>query len=330
MITSKTPLRISFFGGGTDIPSFYKKSGYGAVVSSSIDKYIYVTVKAHCKLYPERIRLNYSDTEQVQDVASIRNPILRECLKFLKIDEPLYISTIADAPGSSGLGSSSAFCVGLLNALHAFKGQAVGRGRLAEEAAHIEIDILGRPIGKQDHYAAAFGGLNYFRFDCDGSVRVVPISGDHRIPESLFSNLVTFWTGIQRESSTVLAHQKKNLDRNIRTLSAIREQAEEFVGLLKVGQFDEKRFGEMLDQGWRLKKKLSDKISGPSISDAYNIALACGAIGGKISGAGGGGFLSLVTPEEKKAALICELRELGLVYFPVTAESQGTTLLFVG
>ena len=157
MIISRTPLRISFAGGGTDIPSFYKKNSYGCVLSSAINKYIYVSVKKHSKLYSEKIRLNYSETETVNDVEKIKNPIIRTCLKFLEIDDNIYISTVADAPGSSGLGSSSTFCVGLLNALYAYKGQKVNSNRLAKEAAKIEMEILKRPIGKQDHYAAAFG-----------------------------------------------------------------------------------------------------------------------------------------------------------------------------
>ena len=181
MIISKTPLRISFAGGGTDLRSFYSKNGFGAVFSTSIDKYIYVIIKSHSELYPEKIRLNYSDTEQVDNIDEIQNPIIRECLKFLNIDEHLYISTVADAPGSSGLGSSSTFCVGLLNALYTYKGDKVNRSKLAEEAAYIEVDVLKRPMGRQDHYAAALGGLNYIRFNADETLTIMPITSKQNI-----------------------------------------------------------------------------------------------------------------------------------------------------
>ena len=163
MIISKTPLRISFFGGGTDLPTFYKNSNYGAVVSSSINQYLYVTIKKQNKLFDE-YRLNYSITELVKDIDKVKNPIIRECIKFMNIDDYLYISTIADAPSETGLGSSSSFCVGLLNVLYKFKGISVSIEKLAEEASHIEINKLNLSLGKQDHYIAAYGGLNYIKF----------------------------------------------------------------------------------------------------------------------------------------------------------------------
>ncbi|MCX5713287.1 MAG: GHMP kinase, partial [Candidatus Omnitrophica bacterium] len=173
MITTRTPLRVSFAGGGTDLPSFYEKQ-YGAVLSSAINKYLYVTVKRHGKLFKENYRLNYSESENAQSLNEVKNAIARECIRFLKVEPPIYISTVADLPASSGLGSSSSFAVGLLNALHAFKGERPSAGHLAEEAACIEIEILKHPIGKQDHYAAAFGGINYICFLRDGGVSIEP------------------------------------------------------------------------------------------------------------------------------------------------------------
>ena len=188
MIITRTPLRISFAGGGTDIPSFYKKNSYGSILSCAINKYIYVSVKKHSKLYPEKIRLNYSETEQVQSVDKIKNPIIKACLEYLELDDNLYISTVADAPGSSGLGSSSTFCVGLLNALYAYKGKTVNRNKLAEVAANIEIEILKRPIGKQDHYAAAFGSINFFKFYANENISIMPVDENSQNIKLIFNH----------------------------------------------------------------------------------------------------------------------------------------------
>ena len=247
MIITRTPLRISLAGGGTDIPSFYKKNSYGLIVSSAIDKYIYVSVKKHSKIYPEKIRLNYSETEQVQSVNKIKNPIIKACLEYLEIDENLYISTVADAPGSSGLGSSSTFCVGLLNALYAYKGKIVNRYKLAEEAANIEIKILKRPIGKQDHYAAAFGSINYFKFYANENVSITPIDENSKNIKLIFNNLITFYTGITRDASKVLTEQKKRSLINNLDLLKIRDQAEELFDLISNDKFSLKRFGELLE-----------------------------------------------------------------------------------
>ena len=210
MIISKTPLRISFAGGGTDLPYFYRNNSFGAVLNSSIDKYLYVTVKKHCHLYPEKIRLNYSAVEQVNYVEDIQNPIIKACLIHTGIDDRIYISTVSDAPGSSGLGSSSSFCVGLLHCLYSYKGKKVCRGRLAEEAAFIEIDVLNRPMGKQDHYAASFGGVNFIRFNSNDTCDLSPIYLDNLAESFLFSNLLTFWTGIQRNSSEITSSSSQS------------------------------------------------------------------------------------------------------------------------
>ena len=326
MIISKTPLRISFAGGGTDLPSFYRKNGFGAVFSTSIDKYIYVTIKRHCELYPEKIRLNYSDTEQVNALDEIRNPIIRECLKFLNIDEHLYISTVADAPGSSGLGSSSTFCVGLLNALYAYKSQSVSRGKLAEEAAHIEIDVLKRPMGKQDHYAAAFGDLNYIRFNDDETSTIMPITAQNNLTEMIFSNLLTFWTGIERNSEDILNEQDKKNDANSEVLLKMRDQALALYELASSGDMDIENIGSVLHDGWLMKCTLASNITNSLISEAYQAAISSGALGGKISGAGGGGFLNLIVHEQKKNAVISALEKLGLKNFPVGPDAEGTSV----
>jgi len=327
MIVSRTPLRISFAGGGTDIPSFYEKNSYGCVLSSAINKYIYVSVKSHSKLYTEKIRLNYSETEAVNDVEKIKNPIIKACLKFLKIDENIYISTVADAPGSSGLGSSSTFCVGLLNALYAYKGQIVNRYRLAEEAAKIEIDILKRPIGKQDHYAAAFGSINFFKFNSDGSVVIKPVDQTSQYTKLIFNSLLTFYTQQSRDASKILSYQKKRTNLNINNLLLIREQAENLYNQIYFKKLSIKKFGEILDSGWKIKKKLSNKVSNKLINDVYNSAKKMGAYGGKISGAGGGGFLNFVVKKDLKKNLIQSLSKKKIQYFPVKLDSIGSIIL---
>src|SRR3954452_14235542 len=224
MIVTRTPLRISFAGGGTDLAEFYEQD-FGAVFSTAIDKYIYVSVKRHGEVFDERVRINYSKSEVVDEIDDVRNDIAREFLKFLDIDPPIYVSTVGDLPASTGLGGSSAFTVGLLNALHAYRGERVTAGQLAEEASHIEIDVLGEPIGKQDQYAAAFGGLNLFSFKRGGAVTVEPQRVMNGALGHLFERLMMFWTGHQRDTSTVLSEQRANTVRKMDSLAHMRDHA---------------------------------------------------------------------------------------------------------
>src|SRR3989338_1351073 len=224
LVVTRTPLRVSFAGGGTDLPGFYERE-YGAVLSTTIDKYLYVTVKRHNELFHEGFRLNYSQTEHVNRLDEIQNHIARECLRLLQVEPPVYISTIADLPEFSGLGSSSSFAVGLLNALHVFRGEHVSAGQLAEEAAHVEIDVLNRPIGKQDHYAAAFGGLNFFCFMPKGRVSVEHQLLPSGVVQRLFEHLLLFWTRIQRDAGVVLIEQQRRIDETFGLLQAMREDA---------------------------------------------------------------------------------------------------------
>ena len=326
MIISKTPLRISFCGGGTDLPSFYRFNDFGAVLSTSINSYLYVTVKKHTSLFDERIRLNYSETELLNDRDNIKNDIIRECLKCLEVDDRIYISTIADVPGSSGLGSSSSFCVGLLNALHKYKGEIVSAGRLAEEAVHIEIDILKRPIGKQDHYAAAFGGLNYIRFNSDESVTIRPIITKAQTEKTLFNSMLSFWTGISRPSETILKEQDKNNRRNTEILIFMREQADRLTSLMYDNNFSIDKFGKIMHEGWQMKRKLASRISNSTLDRYYSIAMKKGAIGGKISGAGGGGFLNIIAHEADHEKIKQALKTAGVMPCKFNLDSGGTTV----
>lgn len=326
MIISKTPLRISFAGGGTDLPSFYEVNQYGAVLSTCIDSYIYVSIKKHSPLFDERIRLNYSETELVSNIRDIKNSIVRECLRHLQIDDRLYISTIADAPAMSGLGSSSAFCVGLLNALYKYKGIAVSPGRLAEEAAHIEINVLKRPMGKQDHYAAAFGGINYFVFHSDGTVTVKPVVVPDHLVAGLSDSMISFWTRETRPSESVLTEQDLNTFKNSQLLLAMRQQALDLMELLYNGHFSIERFGHIINEGWLMKKQLASRVSTNAIDTYYEVAKQHGAYGGKISGAGGGGFLSVFASAADHNKIGDALKEFGIVPYKFNFETRGTAV----
>src|SRR5215467_9088969 len=293
IVVTRTPLRVSFAGGGTDLADFYER-GYGAVFSTAIDKYIYVTVKQHSELFNEPIRVNYSSTEQVDNVSDIRNNIARECLRLLKIDPPIYISTVGDLPASTGLAGSSSFAVGLLHALHAYRGERVSPGQLAEEATHIEINVLKEPIGKQDQYAAAFGGLNFFRFNPGGAVTVEPLRMQGTFLDDLFEHILMFWTGIQRDASSVLSEQKQNIPAKVAFLEKMRAHAHQLQECAGAGPFDPAAFGGILHQSWQLKRQLASSISSSQIDAYYERALHAGAEGGKICGAGNGGFLLFI------------------------------------
>tara|TARA_R110002012_G_scaffold185374_3_gene351950 strand:+ start:4713 stop:5723 length:1011 start_codon:yes stop_codon:yes gene_type:complete len=326
MVTSVTPQRLSFVGGGTDLPDYFSQLG-GAVVSTTIDKYIYVTLKRHSPLFGEAYRLSYSVTEHVDSLDDIQNDIARECLRLVPVEPPLYMSTIADLPAFSGLGSSSSFAVGLLNALHALKGETVSAGQLAEEACHVEIDVLKRPIGKQDQYAAAFGGLNLMTFHSEGSVSLEHLWLQNEGVRKLFESSLTFWTGIQRDADSILHDQKQNIQAKLSQLKLMTEQVSECRSLLLSG-FDVTEFGRMLDQNWRLKRSLSSKISNSQIDAWYECAKEAGAIGGKLAGAGGGGFLFLIAPTELHQKIIDALPEMSLV--TLNYEPRGSRILQLG
>ena len=323
LVVTRTPLRISFAGGGTDLPGFYTRE-YGAVLSTAIDKHLYVTVKPHGRLFHENFRLNYSEAEHATTLDDIKNHIARECLRLLAIEPPLYISTIADLPEFSGLGSSSSFAVGLLHALHALRGEQISAGQLAEEAAHIEIDVLKRPVGKQDHYAAAFGGMNFFRFQPDGSVTVESQRATEGVLETLFDHLLMFWTGIRRDASTILTEQQQNTDTNWPLLQQMRAHAQQLQMQMRNG-FDPQHFGEILDQSWQLKRQLTSNMSNERIDTWYARAKAAGAVGGKICGAGAGGFLLFVVAAQHQARVRQALGDL--TEAPIRYEAHGSRVL---
>jgi len=323
MVMTRTPLRISFAGGGTDLPDFYEQTN-GAVLSTTINQFIYVTLKRHGDLFGEQYRLNYSDTEHAQSLDEINNAIARECLRLVPVDPPIYLSTVGDIPACSGLGSSSSFAVGLLNALHTLRSERVSPSQLAEEACQVEIDVLQRPIGKQDQYAAAFGGCNFFGFLRNGNVSLEPVRLGNGCLVKLFDHLQMFWTGIIRDASTVLSEQKSNTAGKLEVLLAMRKQASEMRMLLQ-HEFDLERFARVFDLGWQMKRQLASKISSTQIDEWYDRAKSAGALAGKICGAGGGGFLLFVVPPEAKDAVrvaLHDLREL-----PIASESLGSSVV---
>jgi D-glycero-alpha-D-manno-heptose-7-phosphate kinase len=323
LIVTRTPLRISFAGGGTDLSDFYDVQP-GAVLSTTINKFVYVTLRQHGELFPEKYRINYSETEQTSRLDEIQNDITRECLRLLEIGDRLYISVVGDLPASSGLGSSSSFAVGLLHALHIYRGERVSPVQLAQEACQIEIDILGHPIGKQDQYAAAFGGLNFFSFLSDGGVTIEP----YRLPEDsfkkLFSHLMMFWTGIQRDAAAVLREQKRNTESKMELLGSMRDQASQ-LRMMMNGDFDPAAFGQVLDSTWKLKRQLASTITSDEIDMWYETARVAGAFGGKLLGAGGGGFLLFIVPPAHQDDVREALSDLTDV--PAGYESHGTSLL---
>jgi D-glycero-alpha-D-manno-heptose-7-phosphate kinase len=325
-VLTRTPLRVSFAGGGTDLAAFYEMTEYGAVLSTAINKYIYVTVKRHSDVFNEPIRVNYSRSEEVHRIDEIQNNIARECLRFLEIEPPVYISTVGDLPASTGLGGSSSFAVGLLNALHAFRGEKISAGQLAEEACHIEIDVLKEPIGKQDQYAAAFGGLNLLRFKPGGDVTVEPVRLRNGVLSALFGQVLMFWTGHQRDTNSVLAEQKHNTPQKSDSLFKMRDQARHLQNLLSDGYLNCVEFGQILDEGWKLKRCLASTISTDDIDRWYQLAREAGALGGKLCGAGGGGFLFFLVPPARQEQVRKAMG--GLKEISVEAEVHGSQILF--
>jgi D-glycero-alpha-D-manno-heptose-7-phosphate kinase len=288
MIVTRTPVRIPLGGGGTDLPSYYTQYG-GFLISAAIDKYIYITVN---KRFEKSIRVSYSSTEIADSVDDIKHPIVKKALKHLKIDSGIEITSIADVPSNTGLGSSSSFTVGLLNALHTYKNEKVNAKDLAEEACYIEIELLKEPIGKQDQYAAAFGGIICLEIDRLGSVKTIPLKLSEDSLDQLESNTLLFYTGIKRSASEVLGSQNKNARLNQEKVIQGMHQIKK-IGLEIKEAFEKEdleTFGKLLDQHWQTKKTLSDKMTQNRIDQWYEVAKKNGALGGKLMGAGGGGF----------------------------------------
>ncbi len=322
-VTTMTPLRVSFLGGGTDFPEFHAVDE-GLVVSMAIQQFIYVTVKRHSPLFGERYRISYSETEHVNAVADIRNEIVRACINLVGIEEPLFVATASDLPAQSGLGSSSSFAVGLLNALHLMLGDPVSAGQLAEEACEVEIGMLRKPIGKQDQYAAAFGGLNSFRFHTDGRVSIDPITLD-RQTLSVLNDLVLLWTGMQRKAESILQEQNERTTQNRQALQALVSLSLDFKARLIRGGMTLPELADLLTRSWHLKRGLASSVTSAELDEVFDACLQAGALGGKLLGAGGGGFLLMCVPAEDREDFLNCVKTL--VSVPVRLESQGSRVL---
>ena len=324
MIISKTPCRLSFAGGGSDIESYYREHG-GAVVSVTIDKYVYLTLQ---QKFDDHIRIGYSRTEEVERVGEIQHPIVRHCLEMLGPRKGIEITSHADIPSrGSGLGSSSSFTVGLLNGLYAYQGRHASPQDLAEQACHVEIGLCGDPIGKQDQFAAAFGDLRMYHFHPDGSVKVEPLICRTRTLEELQRNLMMFYTGITRNAGEILKEQTQVLGEQrsaIEKMHRMVELAHAVRHELECGNAD--GVGEILHESWLLKRSLTDRISNAAIDGWYEDARKAGALGGKILGAGGGGFLLLYVPQERQIAVKQALS--GLRRIPFSFEREGSKIIF--
>lgn len=324
MIISRAPVRISLGGGGTDLASYYSKFG-GFLIGGGIDKYVFISVNR--RFYPS-IRLSYSKTEIVDSPEEIEHRMFRESLRSLGIGKQIEIVSVADVPANCGLGSSSAFTVSLLNALHNYKREYISLKDLAEEACKIEIDILGEPIGKQDQYISAFGGITCLTFEKDGNVIVEPIRmSSERIME-LESNIMLFYTGKERIASDILSTQdektKADDETTIKILHEIKDIGMETRKAFDKGDLD--RFGELLDNHWKTKKRLSAKISDPFIDECYETARRSGAMGGKIMGAGGGGFFMFYCTQGK-IELIEAMKRMGLRFMDFRFDFEGAKIL---
>jgi D-glycero-alpha-D-manno-heptose-7-phosphate kinase len=323
MIVVRTPLRISFVGGGSDLKAFYNHSA-GQVVCSAIDKFVYAIVKER---FDDLIYINYSKKETVAHVDQIQHDLVREAMKITGVDKGIEITTLADIPSSgSGLGSSSSITVALLHALYAYQNILVTAEQLAREACRIEIDILGKPIGRQDQYAAAYGGVNQFIFDKDDSTQRIPVPMAPAMARKFASSLLLYFTGITRSADDILNHQKSNMnaEEKRKGMQAMVDLVAPFA--CAMGKGDIRLCGQLLAENWQLKQQMAPGISNPEIAQMHARAMQAGALAGKICGAGGGGFLLLVVPRENQNNVfeaMAQFREL-----PFMIEESGSKVIF--
>jgi D-glycero-alpha-D-manno-heptose-7-phosphate kinase len=321
LIIVQTPLRISFFGGGTDFASFFREES-GCVLTSAIDKYIFVTIKER---FDRKLRIGYTQTEMADEIDQIHHELIREALRLTGIAAGVEITTMGDIPSEgSGLGSSSTVTVGALHAMYAYHGEIVSAEQLAREACAIEIDVLRKPIGIQDQYIAAYGGLRFLEFLPDGQVKAERVKIPSEVLRALNDNFLLFFTGVSRSSSSILQAQTSNMKNRQSELREIKQMAYEARCELEKGNVD--ALGRLIHQSWELKKRLAGTISNGHIDEIYQAARAAGATGGKITGAGGGGFLLLYVPYEYQNRVRTALH--GLQELPFRLEADGTKVIF--
>jgi D-glycero-alpha-D-manno-heptose-7-phosphate kinase len=324
MIICRTPFRMSFFGGGTDYHTWYKEHG-GSFLSTTIDKYCYVMCRRLPPFFEVKGRISWSKIENVDTIEDIENPVVRECLRFLKMEPSLDIHYHGDLPARSGLGSSSAFAVGLLHALHALQNEPISKSKLATEAITVEREFIGDMVGVQDQTAVAHGGLNHCLIDRDGTVTVQPVTMPQWRIDELEQNVMLFFTGISRNAADIAMTKVKSFSEKMREMRCIAELVDAGLSVLRSGD-DISEFGRLLHESWLMKRSLSSVVSTDQIDQAYATARQAGAIGGKLLGAGGGGFLMIFAPPGRHARIAEALAPL--LYVPVQFEEHGSQIIF--
>lgn len=325
MIISRTPYRVSFLGGGTDYPSWYLNHG-GSVLSAAIDKYCYITARYLPPFFEHRIRVVYSKTEHAMTADEISHPAVRECLKYLNIDRGLEIHHDGDLPARSGMGSSSSFTVGLLHALYGLMGRMPSKRQLAEESIHVEQDLIEETVGSQDQVAAAFGGLNHIIFNPNGTFQVRPVTVSSQRLREFNDHLMLFYTGIKRTAANVAQTYVEDIQSRRRQMRIMRDLVEEGLEAL-TGDGDMAAFGELLHEAWEAKRTLSSSVTNSQVDELYSKARAAGALGGKLTGAGGGGFMLLFTPPERRQSVIEAFSNL--IHVPFRTEFSGSQIIFI-
>lgn len=324
MIITRTPLRISFFGGGTDYPVYYRKHG-GKILSTTISKYNYLTVRELPPFFDHKYRIRYFKSEYKNTIKEIEHPSVRECLKFLDFSKGIELVHTGDVPAMSGLGSSSAFSVGMLHSLYALKGEFVTKRKLAIEAIDIEQNRIGESVGSQDQVAAAFGGLNVIEFMKNGQINVTPVTISSQRIKDLEKSIVIFFTGISRSASEIAQTQILESENKIKELDLMKDMVDEAVGILYSKQRNLDDFGHLLNESWQLKRSITQKISNDFIDSVYERGIKAGAIGGKLLGAGGGGFIAFYVNERNRKRLIKQMSDL--LHVPFHFDQMGSHII---
>lgn len=324
MIINRTPFRISFLGGGTDYPSWYLKHG-GSVLATAINKYCYITCRTLPPFFEHRLRVVYSKMETCNNFEEIKHPAVRETMRFLDIERGLEIHHDGDLPARSGMGSSSSFTVGLLHTLYALKGIMPSKEQLALESIHIEQNMIKETVGSQDQISVAYGGLNKIDFSTNGEIDVMPVTLSAERLDEFNSHLMLFYTGIKRTASDVAKSYVEELDKKEESLKRLTEMVDEGLNILQ-GDLDLSEFGALLHESWMIKKGLSGEVTNPSLDNLYDRAMESGASGGKVTGAGGGGFMLLLVSPERQGEVREALSEQ--IHVPFRFESKGSQIIF--
>ena len=324
MIISRTPFRISFFGGGTDYPAWYRKYG-GSVLATTIDKYCYLSCRYYPPFFEHKFRIVYTKSEDCKTVEEVSHPAVREILRYLKWDRGLEIHHVGDLPARGGMGSSSSFTVGLLHALYAMRGRMLSKKQLAMESIHVEQDILRETVGSQDQVSTAYGGLNHIMFQRNGEIVVQPVTLSQDRLHQLESHLMLFYTGIRRTASHVAQSYVNNIEEKKRQMETMTGVLDEGIAILNSDR-DIMGFGRLLHEAWKIKCSFSEQVSNSSVDEIYTKAVSAGAIGGKIAGAGGGGFMVLFVPPERRKHVREGLKNL--VHVPFRFEGSGSQIIF--